>query len=223
MAKQVRLTRPELKAQRDALARFEHYLPMLKLKQQQLQLTVLAIAAERRRAQQALEDARTRLAAYQDILRDRAGLDLRGLATPDEVRTGRRNIAGVTIPTFDAVTFPPARYSLFATPPWVDRALADLRLVSRRRAELEVINHQHRLLHRELVKVIQRVNLFEKIKIPEAREAIRRIRIHLGDEMTAAVGRAKIAKGKLVAEEATAYARRAPATDHPREEGVSPP
>jgi len=223
MAKRVRLTRPELKAQRDTLARFEHYLPMLKLKQQQLQLTVLAIAAERRRAQQALEDARTRLAAYQDILRDRAGLDLRGLATPDEVRTGARHIAGVAIPTFQDVTFPEARYSLFATPPWVDRALADLRLVSRRKAELEVVIEQHRLLHRELVKVIQRVNLFEKVKIPEAREAVRRIRIHLGDEMTAAVGRAKIAKGKLVAEEATAYARRAPATDRPREEGASPP
>jgi len=223
MVKSIRLTRPELKTHRDALARFEHYLPMLKLKQQQLQLTILAIEAHRRQVQDALRDARGKVAAYEALLRDRAGLDLRGLATPDKVRTGARNIAGVAIPTFQDVTFPEARYSLFATPPWVDRALEDLRLVSRRRAELEVINHQHRLLHRELVKVIQRVNLFEKIKIPEAREAIRRIRIHLGDEMTAAVGRAKIAKGKLVAEEATAYARRAPATDHPREEGASPP
>ena len=33
----------------------------------------------------------------------------------------------------------------------------------------------------------------------EATEAIRVIRIHLGDAMTAAVGRAKIAKGKLTA------------------------
>ncbi|HUT01741.1 MAG TPA: V-type ATP synthase subunit D, partial [Phycisphaerae bacterium] len=40
MAKKVRLTRPELKRQRDALTRFERYLPMLKLKQQQLQLTI---------------------------------------------------------------------------------------------------------------------------------------------------------------------------------------
>ena len=39
--------------------------------------------------------------------------------------------------------------------------------------------------------------MFEKVKIPEAREAIRVIRIKLGDEMTAAVGRAKIAKSQL--------------------------
>ncbi|MCX5669743.1 MAG: hypothetical protein NTU94_00260, partial [Planctomycetota bacterium] len=51
---------------------------------------------------------------------------------------------------------------------------------------------------------IQRVNLFEKIKIPEAREAIRVIRIRLGDEMTAAVGRAKIAKAKFGEEESAA-------------------
>jgi len=223
MAKSIRLTRPELKTHRDALARFEHYLPMLKLKQQQLQLTVLAIQAQRRRARDALEEARRTVAAYEAVLRDRAGLDVRGLTTPDEVRTGERNIAGVAIPTFQDVTFPEARYSLFATPPWVDRALADLRIVSRRKAELDVVREQYRLLHRELVKVIQRVNLFEKIKIPEAREAVRRIRIHLGDEMTAAVGRAKIAKGKLVAEEALAYARRAPATDRPREEGANSP
>ena len=43
------------------------------------------------------------------------------------------------------------------------------------------------------------MNLFDKVKIPESREAIRVIRIHLGDEMTAAVGRAKIAKAKLAA------------------------
>ena len=37
-----KFTRPELKRQRDALARFSRYLPMLKLKQQQLQLTLRA-------------------------------------------------------------------------------------------------------------------------------------------------------------------------------------
>jgi V/A-type H+-transporting ATPase subunit D len=43
----------------------------------------------------------------------------------------------------------------------------------------------------------QRVNLFEKIKIPEAKEAIRVIKIHIGDQMTNAVGRSKIVKNKI--------------------------
>ena len=43
----------------------------------------------------------------------------------------------------------------------------------------------------------QRVNLFEKVKIPECRENIRRIGIYLGDMDTSAVVRSKIAKSKL--------------------------
>ena len=200
MAKKLKLTRPELKRQRDALARFERYLPMLKLKQQQLQLTIQQTAEKRRAAMAAAEAARRRVEAYEDVLRDRAGLNVRELAQPLEVRTSTANVAGVSVPVFEGVEFARPTYSLFATPAWVDKTLADLRELSRRQAEVDVLHEQYERLHRELVKIIQRVNLFEKVKIPEAREAIRRIRIHLGDEMTAAVGRAKIAKGKIAEE-----------------------
>jgi V/A-type H+-transporting ATPase subunit D len=79
----------------------------------------------------------------------------------------------------------------------VDKAITDLRQINRLSAERDVVGEQFRLLHRELTKIIQRVNLFEKVKIPESREIIRVIRIKLGDEMTAAVGRGKIAKAKI--------------------------
>ena len=196
MAK-LKLTRPELKRQRDMLERFERYLPMLKLKQQQLQLTIREVDAKRREARAAADEANGRFRPYRSVLADRAGLNVRKAAKPQDVRTSCHNIAGVEIPILQEVIFADLRYSLFATPTWVDKALADLRDVSRCLAELDVLTRQHDLLSRELVKIIQRVNLFEKVKIPDAREAIRRIRIHLGDEMTAAVGRAKIAKVKL--------------------------
>jgi V/A-type H+/Na+-transporting ATPase subunit D len=197
MAKKLKLTRPELKRQRDALARFERYLPMLKLKQQQLQSTIQQVAAKHRAAAEAAEAAGRRFRAYEPVLRDVAGLNVRELAKPLEVRTKTINVAGVSVPVFEDCTFAKPVYSLFATPAWVDRALADLRDLNRRQAELDVLQEQHDRLRRELTKIVQRVNLFEKLKIPEAAEAIRRIRIHLGDEMTAAVGRAKIAKGKI--------------------------
>ena len=53
------------------------------------------------------------------------------------------------------------------------------------------------LLERELRATAQRVNLFEKVKIPEAKENIRVIGIYLGDQQTSAVVRGKIAKKKL--------------------------
>jgi len=197
MARKIKLTRPELKRQRDALARFERYLPTLKLKQQQLQLTVREVARKLRAAAAALDEAREALEAYSKLLADLAGINVPQLAEPTEIRTSRHSIAGVNIPVLEEVLFSPVDYSLFATPPWVDRALADLRERNRRRAERDILATQHELLSRELTKISQRVNLFEKVKIPEAREDIRVIRIHLGDEMTAGVARAKIAKAKL--------------------------
>jgi len=197
MAK-IKLTRPELKRQRDALDRFERYLPMLKLKQQQLQLTLRDVAEKQREAQAAVDGAENVFRAYRAVLADIAGINVRQLAEPAEIKKSTHNVAGVIIPIFEEVVFEQASYSLFATPAWVDRALADLRQLSRLKARRDVLNRQYELLKAELTKIIQRVNLFEKIKIPQAREHIRRIRIHLGDEMTAAVGRAKIAKAKLV-------------------------
>jgi len=195
--KKIKFTRPELKRQRDALTRFERYLPMLKLKQQQLQMTVRQINREREALGAAAEKVRSRFTRYGAVLADTAGVNVRKMAACETVETSEKNIAGVRIPCFEGVVFPDTRYSLFATPPWVETALADLRDLNEKQAELEVLDRQFELLDRELTKIIQRVNLFEKVKIPETREIIRVIRIHLGDEMTSAVGRAKIAKGKL--------------------------
>ena len=202
MAKKIKLTRPELKRQRDALERFERYLPMLKLKQQQLQGMVQQIRRQVRQAEAAVAEAQQKFDGYKQVLADVAGINVRQLGQCREVKTTQANVAGVNIPVFQEAVFPEARYSLFSTPAWVDTALADLREVSTRRAQMEVLAQQYDLLERELTKIIQRVNLFEKVKIPEAREAIRRIRIQLGDEMAAAVGRAKIAKAKLTTESA---------------------
>jgi len=197
MAEKIKLTRPELKRQRDALARFERYLPMLKLKQQQLQMTMRQIDREHQKAAKAEEKARQKFQSYESIMSDMAGINIPDLAECKEIKTSISNVAGVAIPIFEDVVFPEARYSLFATPAWVDTALADLREVNMRTAKLDILQRQNDLLQKELTKIVQRVNLFEKVKIPESRENIRRIRIQLGDEMTSAVGRAEIAKNKL--------------------------
>jgi V/A-type H+/Na+-transporting ATPase subunit D len=197
MAEKIKLTRPELKRRRDRLARFQRYLPMLKLKQQQLQMTLRELAAQVRRAENELDETVAKLGRYRAVLADRAGIPLQSWSRPERVRTSRKNVAGVEVPVFEQAEFPEVRFSLFGTPPWVDEALADLRQQSRQQAAVDVLREGETLLNGELSRVIQRVNLFEKIMIPKDREAIRRIRIKLGDEMAAAVGRAKIAKGKL--------------------------
>ena len=70
-------------------------------------------------------------------------------------------------------------------------------------AEVAVLQEQARLIREELTITTQRVNLFEKVKIPETKENIRVIRIYMGDQQTAAVVRGKISKKTIVEKQAS--------------------
>lgn len=201
----VMLTRLGLKREREKLSRYQRFLPALKLRQQQIQLMLQKTTTALGGATERLADATTAFDAYRVVLGDLAGVDVIALAEPD-IRMSSENVAGVRLPVLEDVTFRDVTYSLFGTPPWVDRALFDLRALNRYRTEVEVLEERRRLLRRELNRVVQRVNLFEKVKIPHARQAIHKIRIYLGDETAAAVGRSKIAKARLAAQHAASIA-----------------
>jgi V/A-type H+-transporting ATPase subunit D len=67
--------------------------------------------------------------------------------------------------------------------------------------ERAVLERQRELVAEELRTTSQRVNLFEKVKIPACKENIRVIKIAIGDEQTSAVTRGKIAKSRGKGEE----------------------
>ena len=67
--------------------------------------------------------------------------------------------------------------------------------------EADVLEEQVRLLLLELRTTTQRVNLFEKVKIPETKANIKKISVYLGDQQVAAVVRGKISKKNLEAKE----------------------
>jgi len=195
----IKLTQGELKRQRDALRQYERYLPTLQLKKQLLQLEIL-------HQQSALRERETSSSVKKKSAENWSGLlveapDIRQWLIPKKIITAKKNIAGVDVPVFERVDFEPAEYDLFLTPLWVDRGLETLRDMVTLQEEIRVIEKAISVLKHELRITTQRVNLFEKVKIPEAQEAIRRIKIYISDQMTNAVGRSKIAKNKI--EEAT--------------------
>ena len=195
MAK-VRLTRIELKRQKDALKRFLRYLPTLILKKQQLQMEVRKVETAVRERQALIDERLVTLRAWVGVMGEDVGVeDL--LGQPD-LTLATENIAGVEIPVFQNLTIERRPYDLFQMPLWVDKGLDAVEEVLRVEAEIIVLEEQARRLNQELRITTQRVNLFEKVKIPETREGIRRIQIYLGDQQTAAVVRGKISKGKLV-------------------------
>jgi V/A-type H+-transporting ATPase subunit D len=194
--KKVKFTKGELKKQRDARERFERYLPTLQLKQQQLQMEVRRIEALLYRREVELERVKEDMESWIGLL-GYTGFDLAPWVHPMDVRTRTDNIAGVSIPVLDRVEFAPVDYDLYSTPLWADLAVEELRKLSESIVEVEILQQQFTLLNRELRITMQRVNLFEKVKIPECRENIRVIRIYLGDQDTNAVCRSKIAKRKI--------------------------
>lgn len=194
MAK-IKLTKTEMKTQSDALKRFLRFLPMLLLKKQQLQAEISAIAAR-------LEEVMAREAAERAALESWVSLfassssDLGRLVRLGSVVTESSNIAGVTIPVYSRIETILEPLDLFETPAWLDDAVAMLVRMLSIKAEQAVLNRQRELVVQELNTTSQRVNLFEKVKIPECRENIRLIKIAIGDAQTASVTRGKIAKGR---------------------------
>jgi V/A-type H+-transporting ATPase subunit D len=193
MAK-IKHTKNELKAQRESLERFERFLPMLQLKKQQLQAEMTAIdtlVAELTAEELELEGHLTK---WIDLFSEQ--VDIAALISVKELRVKSSNIAGVNIPVFEEMTFTRQEVDLGLTPAWIDPGMDMLEKIAALRTRCRIMEEQKRLISEELRVTNQRVNLFEKVKIPECRENIREIRIFLGDEQTASVTRAKIAKGR---------------------------
>lgn len=199
MAKKIKLTKNEMKTQRDALARFQRYLPTLQLKKQQLQMEVRKlenmIEEKRREEEGLLADLRAWSSLFSEPF------DFEQYVKLEKVVLSEGNIAGVNIPILEDLDFMRTVPDLFESPLWVDEGMDVIQRLIRLRVERLVMRNQQECLREELRTTNQRVNLFEKVKIPECKEAIRKINIYLGDQQTSAVARAKIAKGKAVARE----------------------
>jgi V/A-type H+-transporting ATPase subunit D len=192
----VKLTKTELKRQKDALKRYRRYLPTLILKKQQLQMVIRQVegrlADETRKRKERSDGAASWLDLFAEPFPFHDWLRVKS------VQTESANVAGVEIPVFKSMDFTTTSHDLFITPPWVDEALFLFARLARFDVEIGLLHRQVSLLAAELRVTSQRVNLFEKVKIPQAIENIRRIHIYLGDQQTAAVVRGKIAKKNLL-------------------------
>jgi V/A-type H+-transporting ATPase subunit D len=195
MAK-IKLTKNEQKVQKDALKMYNRYLPTLVLKKQQLQTEIRTIdqkAREVRAARAALEkefDDWIAVFGEEEAFKPE-------MVTVKNIRKGWGNIAGVAIPIYEGADFSRGDYDLYETPLWIDMAADRMEKALSLDLEAEVLDEQVRLLSKELRTTTQRVNLFEKVKIPETKANIKKISVYLGDEQVAAVVRSKISKKKL--------------------------
>jgi len=119
------------------------------------------------------------------------------MVTVKNIKKGWGNIAGVKIPVYEGADFSRGDYDLYSTPLWIDMAADRMEKALSLDLQANVLDEQVRLLSMELRTTTQRVNLFEKVMIPDTKKNIKKINVFLGDQQVASVVRSKISKKKL--------------------------
>lgn len=192
------LTKSALAHARRELALYQRVLPSLELKRAQL-------VAERWREQRSLRAAEAAL-ADEAAARARAipmlALDafpIEGMTRAVRIELDEERLLGAALPRLRAVTWERRAYGLLVKPHWVDTALDAIEALGARRIALSVQAERLRRLDAATNRLFQRINLFRKLLVPQARHDIERIRIALADAERATVVRSKLFKARHAA------------------------
>jgi V/A-type H+-transporting ATPase subunit D len=199
----IKLTKNELRVQKDALKMYKRYLPTLTLKKQQLQAEIRVIEEKAQTVREQKAQLEKGFSSWIAVFSEQNAFPP-DVITVSNIKKGVGNIAGVEIPIYEGADFSREDYDFYTTPLWVDMAATHMEKAMSLDLEAEVLDEQVRLLEKELLTTSQRVNLFEKVKIPETEENIKKISIYMADQQVSAVVRSKISKSKIARQTAAA-------------------
>lgn len=113
-----------------------------------------------------------------------------------------KKIAGVKTPVLRNVKFDVQRYSAFSLSAWIPSGIELLKALASLKISLELARKKVEILEYARKKTTQKVNLYEKVQIPEYKEAIRKIKRFLEDDENLSKSSQKILKMKLASVEA---------------------
>lgn len=165
-------------------------LPTIKNKESALRLEV-------KKAKNLADEVEARQAELTQKLQYMSGLwtEFRPeLITVDDVKVSLTKIAGVKIPVLKEVIFTVHDFDLFSSPFWIVEGLQILKELTTLGIEREFYLQKMRLLDHARKKTTQKVNLYEKVQIPDYESAIRKIKRFLEDEENLSKSAQKIVK-----------------------------
>lgn len=197
MAK-LQLSKSSLAREQKNFKTFSRVLPSLDLKRQQ-------VMGEKAKAERALLETRERIRTLSDEMGEKLPMlanrevDLTDLAKLTKVELETENVVGTKLPKLKRIEVEVRPYAMMGKPHWVDRVAEALHDILEMRIRLQVDEQRLVLLEAAVKTVTQRVNLFEKVLIPRAKQNIKRIKIYLSDMETASVVRSKMSKSKRAA------------------------
>jgi len=125
-----------------------------------------------------------------------------GLVKVGKVAVIVKKIAGVKTPILEKVAFDIPRYSLVTQAAWIPDGIEILKRIAELKITLALAKKKVTILEYARKKTTQKVNLYEKVQIPEYKESVRKIKRFMEDEDNLAKSSQKILKVKLAAEAA---------------------
>ncbi|GAB1484429.1 hypothetical protein MASR2M78_32470 [Treponema sp.] len=143
----IKLTKNELKKQKDELKMYQRYLPTLVLKKQQLQTEIRTVETRISGLKAEKENLDESFKSWIGVFGEK-GIFTNDLLSVIELRTETGNIAGVEIPIFKGADFKLAPYDLVRKPLWLDSAIERLRAVLLLDLEIRTLEEQRRRLEK---------------------------------------------------------------------------
>ncbi len=159
-------------------------------------------AALRVEVQKARDEADSFERGLRDAIREWDYMSmLWGEFDPDLVRVsgveqGEQKIAGVEIPVLLNVVFEDREWDLFGSPTWWADGVEVVRRLITLRTQYDFMSRKTSLLEYARKKTTQKVNLYEKVQIPDYQEAIRKIKRFMEDEDNLSKSSQKIVKAR---------------------------
>jgi V/A-type H+-transporting ATPase subunit D len=199
MGKTYKLNKSELTRLKQEEKIYEQFLPVLKLKQEQLQIEHIRIKKNFLLIESFYSKKKKNILRNASVFPDISNpYKINKILYPEKISISNKSLAGVFIPVLKKIEFKECLINFFDSPCWFILIIDDFKDLILKNIEIQIVRKQYQLIGKELKKATQKVNLFEKVLIPDTKQAIKKINIILGDEQVAAVGRAKIAKNKNI-------------------------
>ncbi len=188
-------SKASLQKQSANLKRYRQYLPSLDLKRQQLMVQRTKATAKLAEIDQAIASCTAFVSDNLPMLSSSIP-NLTDLVNVKRADIGTENVVGITLPVLHNVELQVKDYSPFCRPHWVDPVVVQLKIMLELKLQQRIFQQRVLVLDKAVKKVSQRVNLFDKVLIPQALQNCRKIRIFLSDTERAGVVRAKLTKQK---------------------------
>lgn len=200
--RKVTLNKSTLNKESIKVKAYKKFVPALDLKRKQL-------LAARAKARQSLLEGTEQLEALHREVSEQLPMLANFSGSVDQlievqaIQISQVNLVGVLLPEITHLKLAIKPYSFLATNHWMDHFSRLLIKATTLELHQKILNKRLVLLNKGVQKTTQRLNLFDKVLIPQAQHNIKKIRIVLSDNERAGVVTSKIAKNKrLKAEQA---------------------